>query len=727
MIRVNDMSFEFPMRPPEEPPASGSSNVPRQRAEGFRRVLAILRRRWLVFVAIVAFALGGTAWFSWHQTPLYTATASLVVNSRALNVASKELDVIPTVSTQDGAVDTEIQILGSREVITRAVRALDLTTKGEFVEALAAVPEPSKVDAAYAVVRDHLDLERPGTTNVVTVSYTSPTPDLAKAIADEIGRQYLLTKANLRTGAADAVDEGLSKELETLRGQVQQAEAAVARYKTANNLLSSDGVMLTEQEISLYKQQLAKAQSDLAEEQARLNTARAQLLRGSKGDDVGEALNSTVVEQLRTQRSQISTKLAELKARYRGDHPDVIKVERQLADIDADIQSEIGRVISNLEARTQVAAQRAAAAETIAGRAAGTLATNNAASVRLAELERQAEAYRSNYAAMLQRQNAISTQATIADEDARIFSAANLPRVPVSPNKALNMAVGGLLGIVLGGLVVWLLHLFDRGIVTSRDAETRLGLRHLANIPTIASIARAGERKIAPELFTLERPLSMYAEALRGLWLALVHPKSGRAVKMIGITSSCPDEGKSTLALSLARTVALAGQKTLLIDGDVRRPSIARMMEITPTVGFADVLSGAVRLEDAVVKDPLSDLMVLPSPVKTFSPQEIFRSEAMEALGARLRGEYDLVIVDTAPALAVSDARALLEQLDTVALVVRWKQTLLPVIHAAMRKLRHHNLVPAGVVLTQVNMKAVAAYGYGDVDYNYRTYAEAYQ
>ncbi len=723
---MNEMRFQFPLQP-EDPDMSGNREVPRQRAEGLRNVLAILRRRWLIFTAIVLFVVGAAAWFSWQQTPLYKATASLVVNSRALNVANKDLDVLPTVPTQDGAVDTEIQILGSREVVTRAIDALGLVKTDEFGTALDAVPEAVKVDAAFGIVKERLKLERPGTTNVVTVSYTSANPATAKALADEVGRQYLLTKAGIRIGAASSVDEGLSKELESLRGKVQAAEAAVASYKAANNLLSSDGVMLTEQEISLYKQQLAKAQSDLAEEQARLSTARTQLLRGSKGDDVGEALNSNVVEQLRTQRSQISTKLAELKARYRGSHPDIVKAERQLADIDGDIQAEIGRVISNLEARTQVAAQRANAAEAIAGRAAGTLATNNAASVRLAELERQAEAYRSNYAAMLQRQNAINTQATIADEDARVFSAANLPRIPVSPNKKLNLAVGTLLGLVLGGLVVWLLHLFDRGIVTSRDAESRLGLRHLANIPTITSIARADERKIPPEQFAVDRPLSIYAEALRGLWLALVHPKNGKDVKMIGITSSCPDEGKSTLALSLARTVALAGQKALLIDGDVRRPSIGRMMGIEASVGFADVLAGTVPLEQALVKDPLTSLMVLPSPVKAFSPQEIFRGEAMDALGARLREEYDVVIMDTAPALAVSDARALLEQLDTVALVVRWKQTLLPVIHAALRKMRHHHLVPAGVVLTQVNMKAIAAYGYGDVDYSYRTYASAYQ
>src|SRR5690606_30288875 len=127
---------------------------------------------------------------------------------------------------------------------------------------------------------------------------------------------------------------------------------------------------------------------------------------------------------------------------------------------------------------------------------------------------------------------------------------------------------------------------------------------------------RAKEKEIPPELFAVERPLSIYAEALRSLWLALIHPRNGKPVKMIGITSSCPDEGKSTLALSLARTVALAGQKVLLIDGDIRRPSIARMAGIAPEIGFADVLSGSATLEDAIVRDTHSSLDILPSPVK---------------------------------------------------------------------------------------------------------------
>lgn len=698
----------------------------RDKIDSLRKILAVLRRRWLPFIGVFLFVVGGTAWFTWRQTPSYTATTNLVVNSRLLNISTKDKDVLPVVPTQDGAVDTEIQILLSPEVLERTVRSLNLTQKEPFAAALVTTPAINRIGAAAGMVKSHLEVSRPGATNVVAISYTSPDPALAKAVADEIARQYLRVKTDTRLQAASSVDEGLTQQLDMLRGKVEQAEAKVAQYKSANNLLSSAGVTLSEQEISIYKQQQAAARANLAEEQARLRTAQTQLRSGSSGDDVGEALNSQVVEQLRTQRSTLSAKLADLKSRYRPQHPDVVNAEHQLADVDAAIQAEIGRVISNLEARTQVAGQRAAAASDIAASATGALASNNAASVRLNELERQAEAYRSNYAAMLDRQNAISSQAMIADEDARIFSPAILPRLPSSPNKLLNMATGAMLGLILASLVTWLLQMFDRGIVTSTDAETRLGLAHLANIPSIRSIAAGPDRAIPAERFAVDRPMSIYAESLRSLRLALMRSRHGQPVSLIGITSSCPGEGKSTLALSLARTAALAGDRALLIDGDIRRPSIAQFAGFTAELGFLDILSGHVPLSRAIVQDPLTKLHILPTPIRAFTPHESFRGEAMQRLLAQVRAEYDVVVIDTAPALAASDARIILDQCDAVVIAVRWKKTLLPMVQAALRKMRTLHIVPVGAVLTQVDMKAVSAYGYGDVDFNYRAYKGYY-
>lgn len=698
-------------------------SAPVDRGNEVRRVFAILRRRWMVFVAMFLFVLFMVALFTFRQTPLYSATANLIVNSRLVNVAAKDKEVVPTAPADESAVDSEIQILKSPAVTNRVVTQLNLDKNPEFAKDVRELDREDAIAAIGAMLRSQLLVERPGGTNVLAITYTSPDPALAARVANAVARQYLAVKADTRAAAAQTAGAGLGKELDELRGKLEAAEASVARYRADHNLLSADGVTLTEQEIALYKQQDAQARVALAEEQARLNTARAQMARGSRGDDVGEALNSPVIEQLRGKRAEASAGLAQLKARYRPTHPDVVKAQRQLDDIDEAIQAEIGRVVSNLEARVQVARQRAGTVSGISSGARGQLAASNAASVRLNELERKAEAYRSNYAAMLERQNAVSTQALVSDGDARIFSAALVPQQPSFPNKKLNLLLGALVGLVAAGLTVWLLHFFDRGLRTSSEVEQKLGIPHLANLAEVKSIAPRGQRGMAPTEFVVDHPAAMLAEAVRGLRLHLDkwQPESGGG-QVIGLTSASPGEGKSTLAVMLARVSALAGRRTLLIDGDLRRPSIARLLDLKPKLDLEDVLRGRNWIEEALILDQKSGAWVLPTISKPFTPAEIVGREEMQVLLLEARRRFDLIIIDAAPALAAVDARALLQHVDAMLMVVRWNFTPLPMIRAALKKLRPLGIEPAGIVLSRVNMKAIAAYGLDDVDYHYRSY-----
>lgn len=688
-----------------------------------RRVLAILRRRWMAFGAVFLFVVFMVGLFTLRQTPLYSATANLIVNSRLVNIAPKDKEVVPNAPTDESAVDTEVQILKSPAVTNRVVDQLQLYKLPQFAGDVRHLDRADAVAAIGGMLRSQMLVERPGGSNVLAVTYSSPDPVLAARVANSVAREYLNVKADTRITAAQTAGAGLGKELDALRGKLESAEAEVAQYRAAHNLLSSDGVTLTEQEIALYKQQDAQAQVSLAEEEARLKTARAQLARGSRGDDVGEALNSAVVEQLRGKRAEASARLAELQARYRPQHPDVVKAQRQVDDIDDAIQGEIHRVISNLEARVQVARQRAGAVSGISGNARGQLAASNAASVRLNELERKAEAYRTNYAAMLERQNAVSTQALVSDDDARIFSPALVPQQPSFPNKKLNLLLGALAGLVAAGLAVWLLHFFDRGLTTSAEVEQKLGIPHLANLAEVKSIAKRHERDIPPVDFVVDRPAALLAEAVRGLRLNIEKWKpEGPGGQVVGLTSASPGEGKSTLAVMLARVSALAGRRTLLIDGDLRRPSIARVLNLRPKIDLEDVLSGKSWIEEALVLDEKSGAWVLPTIAKPFTPAEIVGREVMEVLLLEARRRFDLIIIDAAPALAAVDARALLQHVDVMLMVVRWNFTPLPMIRAALKKLRPLGIEPSGIVLSRVNMRAIAAYGLDDVDYHYRSY-----
>lgn len=691
-----------------------------------RGALAVLRRRWPIFVIVFLAVLGSVIAYTWSKTPQYTATATLQVNARQINTApSKENDVLPQTSDEDRAVNAEAQVLQSDEVAGRVVRAVGARRPG-FASALTELPARYAPAAILDTVESRLRVDRPGGTNILSLAFTAPDPVVAADVANEYARQYLASKIDVRLGAARTADEGLRRELERMRGEVEQAEAAVAEYRRAHNLLSANGTTLTEGEQSLFKQQAAAADTQLAEERARLNTAREQLRHGSKGDDVGEALGSPVIGSLRAQRALASAKLAQLESRYQSDHPSVIDARREVADIDVAIRGEIGRVVSNLEARVSVAQQRAGAASGIAGRSKGELAVNAGASVKLNELERRAEALRTNYAGMLQRQTAVASQAVVADVDARLLSPARVPSRPSFPNKKISVALGLLLSLLLGAGAVALVQLLDRRLVASREVEQRLGLPHLVNVPTLASITKPSERKTTPVDFVIDRPFSVMAESMRSLLLVIEKGTSHRAGRYVGITSAQPGEGKSTIAACLARVAAVGGRRTLLIDGDVRRPRVAATFGLQPKLGLLDVLAGTVPLKEALVKDERSGLWLLPALTQSYDHAKINSEAAFRELMRQIENVFDLVVIDVAPALAAVESRLLMNYVDQVIMVVRWRHTPTSVVRAALKRLNAIGVRPAGIVMAQVDMRSIAAYAVEDVDHGYRRWGNYY-
>ncbi|RYF19431.1 MAG: hypothetical protein EOO77_10155, partial [Oxalobacteraceae bacterium] len=281
----------------------------------FRRLLMVLRRRWLPFLAVFLIVLAAAGMYIVQRVPQYTAAATLLVNSRVLNVQAKDNDVVPVNSADDEAVASEIEVLRSAGVARRVIDAMQ-RQRTDYGRIVTQYKTPPPQRAILNATEGRVKVDRPGGTNVLAVSFTAADPMIAAMTANEFVTQYLALKVDSRLNAARSTDAGLRRELDNLRGRVVEAEAKVAAYRRARNLLSANGETLTEQEQSVYKQQEATAQTQLAEERARLTTARSQLARGSNGDDVGEALSSPVVNQLRGQRAQASAKLAQLEARY---------------------------------------------------------------------------------------------------------------------------------------------------------------------------------------------------------------------------------------------------------------------------------------------------------------------------------------------------------------------------------------------------------------------------
>ena len=748
MNQPNRLPSEFEVERTRSGPESWLPQVAAN-AIDLRRWYVAFRRRLRLFIAVGVTVFVASALLTLQTTPKYTATASVVLDTRKERVSNVE-QVLSDLPAETAVVDTEVEVMRSGQLAGRVVKALRLDEDPEFNGSLrkptgmqavvagikgmfgAAAPRPTRPSAQQLerqyesvvnAVQGRQSVQRVGLTYVIRLGFTSQDPAKAAAIADKFAELYLLDQLEAKFEATEQATRWLNQQLDKLRQQVIRDEGAVQQFKIANNLLSASGTTLTEQEISTYNQTLTQARAQLAEDEARLSAARIQLARANSGTDVGEALNSGLIGTLRSQRALASAQVADLQGRYGERHPEMLKAKRQLSDIDAQIEEEIRSIIANLETKVQVSRQRAQSVGGSLGGAKGLLEANNRALVRLNELQRNAEASKTLYESYLNRYKETSSQGGVGQSDARIVSKAKVPGAPSSPDVSRNLMLGLLLALGAAGAAAVLAEMIDSGLTTADDVERRLGIAYLGSVPLLSSIT--DNIKEAPTDYVVSKPLSSFAEAFRILQATIPYARLGEPVKVVAVTSALPGEGKTTTAVCLARSAALQGRRVLVVDCDLRRRTVNQLLAEEPKVGLLEVLNGEATLQEAISVDA-TGAHTLPLAPSKFTPKDVFGTVAMDRLLVELRSRFDLVILDTAPVLPVADTRVLAHKADLVVFLARWRKTPQPAIEAAFRLLSATGVSIGGVVLTQVDMKLQSKYGYGDPGYYYDDYKKYY-
>jgi len=704
-------------------------------------IVAAFRRRLKLFVIIAAAVFAVTALVTLQQTPKYTAMARVVIDQRKQSTIIKGQEVVSDLPADSGSVDTEVEILRSRSIAERVAgdinlfqAKVDAKDKPSLIKSLLGYIVPSinkksdpQVEHETLVdeILEGLDVARAGDTYMIDVSYSATTPSRAALLANSFAKEYISDQINSRYNLTQQASEWLSGRLAELRKQANDADAAVQAYKAANNLVAAQGSTIAEQEVSGLDQQLALARAELAEKEARLSTARGQLKRGSTGEDLGAALDSPVIQQLRQQRAVISQKAADLEGRYGERHPDLLKSRRELIDLDAQIHSEITRIISNLEAQVEVARQHAGSIVGSLSQTRNQLSGNARASVRLNELQRNLDSASAVYQSFLDRYKQASAQVGMQQSDARVVSAAKIPTTPSSPRVGLNFALGLIIALLLGTAAVVIAEMFDTGLSVPDDIELELGVPALAIIPTLESMQPSGHadaEMLSPENYVVKYPLSQFAESFRTLRAAIRMCRAGKKTRLVAITSSVMDEGKTTTAIALVRVAALAGDRAILIDCDLRHRGVNIMLPEEREAGLVELLSGTATLADVIVHDTESGADILPLGRSPFTPRDLLASDAMQEVLGQLSNYYDLVILDTPPVLAVSDTRGFVEKVDAVVVLARWSKTPRKVIQQTLRILHDSGAFIAGVVLSRADHQRVTAYGYGGAGYYYGDY-----
>ncbi|MEN6542651.1 polysaccharide biosynthesis tyrosine autokinase [Parvibaculum sp.] len=720
------------------------------------RLFRTLRRRLNVILSVVI-ALTALATVAVFQlTPRYTASTQVMIDPQRKNLVNFD-EVMSGLGGDSAAIDTEVEIIWSRATARRVVEKLSLTEDPDFNPALrgasssiidavnpahwvswlfsssGATANPANekeaaIDAAIDAVVAGQGVNRRGLTYVIDISYTSPNAAKAAQIADAIADAYIVGQLETKFDATKQANDWLSGRLDELRKQLEASERAVELYKTQNNIVSTQSGTLTEQQLSELNAQLILARADRAEKHAKYDRARQILQSGGSIESVGDVMQSSVIGDLRKQEAELARKQGDLSAKYGPRHPSILNLESERRDLESQVQSEVRRIVGSLANEALVADTRVSALQKSLDDLQQRSGQSNQATVRLNELEREAAANRTLYESFLGRFKETTQQQDLQSSDARVVARAALPLVPSFPKKAFIIEIAFALSMVFGVGLAFLLDHLDNGIQTGQQLEALLSLPHLATVPRTPREKGPDGQPLKPQDYVIQKPLSGFSEALRGLRTALALSNVDKPPRIILFTSALPDEGKTTTAVSFSRAAAYAGIRTLLIDCDLRHPSAHRAMGWEKAEnGLVECLASRAKLEDVIRRDESTGLDVLPVASGAANPPDLLSSTQMRRLLDQVSEIYDLVIIDSAPVLPVADTRVLALQADKTVFIVKWDTTPRDAAASAIKELRSYNADLAGAVLAQVDTAKLAKYGYGASDgYYYGKYRHYY-
>jgi succinoglycan biosynthesis transport protein ExoP len=710
------------------------------------RLLRTLWRRRGVIGGVTGLALAFSAFALSQVTPIYTAASKVMIDSRQARFLDNQEPL------SDTAVMSEVEVLDSRVVAKRVADKLNLYADKRFnpdlepaggnrlaamagslfteikhlifgkskVEELdaATLKRLGRDDVVDTVLRSLTVIPVPQSL-VIRIEMQSPDPVLASQLANAYADAYIDQQLESKFESARYVSNWLNGRLETLKTAVVDSEKAVADYRSQTGLVEAAGPSTNQQQLSELNTQLVGAQAARAETEARLSRVEAALQSGHGAG--GDILDSPLIQRLKEQEATLARDASELQARYGAHHPEMIKAKSQLDQVHRQLGDEIDNQIKTLRGDFAIKRQREAAVQAQIHAVEGSLLNQNSAAIKLHELEREAQANRTLYETFLSKFKESGEQELIRQADARIISTADIPRMPSYPRKRVIFAASGLLGFLAGIVLVMALEQLDRTIRTREQLEDLLGLPSLALIPQL----KTGTEESDVSRYVIDNPGSSYAEALRMVWVALQH--HGDRGQVVVLTSSVPDEGKSVTSLSLGRIVAGLGMRVVVLDGDLRRAALAKKAGVDPKLTLADVIAERCKLDQALIHDPLSKVDLLCGQVA--GRKEISLLASGDRLGeilTALREQYDLIIVDSPPALAIADVQVLARLADQTLFCVRWDKTPRDTVLSAMRALRDARAKVAGTILTRVNIQKHAQYGYYDIGYYYAQYRNYY-
>ncbi len=715
----------------------------------------LLRRVWLIAGVLVV--LNGFALLAISKiTPRYTAEATLIIGPRQAQVMDVKA-VMAGLTGDTDVIESELQMLRSRRIAREVTAKLDLDKRVEFNpdgpagrgptlrERIVAVVDhrlrelADLLPAAWrpdvptplhsgAVERDplglttdafltHLYVAPKGRSRVIGVSVESADPGLAAAAANAVADGYIDNQLRSKLDATEHAHKWLDDRVREMREQVVNADQAVEAYRQKVGIMQGrTGTLLSEQASELGTR-IVQAQADRGTAEARLKVANAALAspRGILG--LPEVQGSPEIQVLRTQENTLLQRAAELSRSFGENYPKLAAVRSQIADVQLRLRQEIDRAANNYREQARAAAIHEEQLKGTLASLRQDVGVGLEGEIELRALQHEADADRALYDRLLARSKETNVESGLQQPDAQIISRAESPELPSFPNPKLILPVFFITTLIVAVLLVFALEQLDHGFSTLEQVEAALGVTALGVVPRLR---RSVLRQQEPESYVLAQPDSLYSEGVRSLYTSLLLSGAQRPPKVVLLTSALPGEGKSTVALSLARLMASCGKRVAMVDCDLRRPSLHKAFGAAQSPGLTDFLAGHAELGAVLSRDTMSDAYLIAAGVRSQTAPDLFASDTMRKLIVALSSQFDLVVLDSAPVLAVSDTRNLARLADKIVFVVRWQLTRRFAAQPALRQMVDAGGNVAGVLLSMVDLRRYAKFD--DRGFNHRQF-----
>lgn len=674
------------------------------------RVIDVLRRQWPLIASVLGGTMALVIVYLLVAKPMYAANARILIDTKQAQVLQKDSDNNNTALIDPGFVDSQVEIINSDDLILSVVRRLRLTEDPEFngsnpsvvgfilgkVMALFSSDGPASKDriehGAVVLVQKNLRVERVLTTYVLSLSYKSVDPDKAMRIVNAITNTYIVGALEAKYDSTKRATEWLQARSVELRQQATSSDQAVQTFKAQNNIVGTSRGLMNEQQLSDLNTQLIQARAATGEAKARLDRIEAVQDKDLVQPTVTDALSNTVITRLRAQYLDLSAQYADWSTKYGKTHQASINLANKMEELKKAIADEVHRIADAYRSDYEIAKSREASLDQSMKSMVAQADNTGQAQVKLRDLESAADTYRNLYNNFLEKlQNATQNQ-SFPISDARIIGTAVKPYEKSSPKTLLAIAGGLVGGLCLGFGAAFARELLSDVLRTPAEVEDEIGVKCLGVLPDIrkpslTQKARAllpsegppAREKMGTEMsrYVVDRPFSRFAETLRNIKVSIDVARLTREVKVIGIVSSLPKEGKTTVAANFGHLTALSGHRTLLIDGDLHTRSLTRELAPNAKNGLVEALQDPSSFGYQIQRSKETGLDFLPSIYLTrmVNSADIMASKAMADLLTVVRQNYDYIIIDLAPVMPVADSKAMSHLVDAMVYVIEWGKT----------------------------------------------------